>query len=84
MNNNNNNQYSQFEEEPRGIQNKMVNFIMKISGGAIKEEKHANYVLLGIVAVIFIISFLVLKSSFGSPAETESLAPPADSEEALY
>ena len=34
----------------------MVGLIMKYSGGRIKDEAQANYALLGIAAIVFIIS----------------------------
>ena len=46
---------------------KIVQLVMKISGGAIKDERQAGYVLLGFVVVAIIISlFLVLGGSSGN------------------
>jgi len=44
---------------------KMVQWVMKISGGSIKNEKQAQYVLLGFVVIAIIVS-LVLIFSGGS------------------
>jgi RsiW-degrading membrane proteinase PrsW (M82 family) len=41
---------------------KMVKLLFKISGGKIKSEKMANYILLAIAIIIFIISFFVFYS----------------------
>jgi len=52
---------------------KIVQLVMKISGGAIKDERQAEYVLLGFVVVAIIISlFLVLgggKKNISPPKE---------------
>jgi len=43
---------------------KMVKIVMKLSGGAIKDQKQAEYVLLGVALIAFLISlFLFLKPS---------------------
>ena len=45
---------------------KVVQWVMKYSGGLIQSEKQANYVLLGLVAVAMVISlFLFFGGSFG-------------------
>ena len=48
---------------------KLVDIIVKISGGSISKRR-ANYVLLGAVAMIFIISFAIFYNSFKSPTES--------------
>lgn len=48
------------KKKKSGLGNKLANLIIKISGGMIKDEKQANYALLVLVAIIFIISFIVL------------------------
>ena len=44
---------------------KIVELVIKYSGGAIKDEKQANYVLIGFVAVAIIIVFVFLFSGGG-------------------
>ena len=46
---------------------KIVEWVIKYSGGAIKDEKQANYVLLGFVAVAIVVSFLLF---FGGSSDT--------------
>lgn len=41
-----------------GFGNKLANLIIKLSGGKI-DEKQANYAILVLVAIIFIISFVI-------------------------
>ncbi|MBI2627691.1 hypothetical protein HYW72_02040 [Candidatus Nomurabacteria bacterium] len=41
---------------------KMVQWVMKYSGGIIKEERQANYVLFGIAILIFAVSFYLFFS----------------------
>jgi len=41
---------------------KIIELVIKYSGGAIKDEKQANYVLIGLVAVAIIISLFTLFS----------------------
>ena len=43
---------------------KMVKLVMKLSGGAVKEQRQAEYVLLGFTILTIIISFFLL---FGFP-----------------
>ena len=51
---------------------KIIQWTMKYSGGLIKNEKQANYVLLGFVALAIIVSLFLI---FGGGSET----PPIDS-----
>lgn len=53
---------------------KIVQWVMHHSGGVIKDEKQAQYVLLGFIAVAFVIMFIFLFSGGGSKAEFK--APP--------
>jgi hypothetical protein len=46
---------------------KIVQLIMKISGGAIKDERQAEYVLLGFVVVAIIVSLFLVFSGGGGP-----------------
>jgi len=53
---------------------KIIQLVMKYSGGYIKDEKGANYVLIGFVAVAIIVSlFLILGAGEN---EAEFKAPP--------
>lgn len=45
----------------------MVRFIMKYSGGYVKDEKQANYVLIGFVVLAVIISSFLIFSGGGGP-----------------
>ncbi len=52
---------------------KMVQLVMKLSGGAIKEQKQAEYVLLGFAILAIIISLFLF---FGNPfADKPTLIP---------
>lgn len=51
----------------------MVEFVIKHSGGLIKEQKQAEYLLLGFVIVVIAISFFLFSNAFRTPS-----APPAD------
>ena len=51
---------------------KIIQWVMKYSGGLIKDEKQANYVLLGFVAVAIIVSLFLFFG--GEKAKIE--APP--------
>lgn len=53
-----------------GFGGKLASLIIKISGGMVKDEKQANYVILGLVAIIFIISFVIFLNATSSPAPT--------------
>lgn len=57
-----------------GFGNKLANLIIKLSGGKI-DEKQANYVIFTLVAIIFIISFVILFNAIGSsaPSSTETI-----------
>ncbi len=62
-------------------QPKIIGFVMKISGGLIKDQKQANYFLLGFVALAIIISlFLIFSRNTGRKEPTlyqEDLTPTA-------
>ena len=53
---------------------KIIQLVMKYSGGYIKDEKQASYVLLGFVAVAIIISLFLIFGGGGNKAEFK--APP--------
>lgn len=49
---------------------KMVRLVMKLSGGAIKEQKQAEYILLGFVVLAILVSlFLVFSGGGGKKVE---------------
>ena len=65
-----------FQRPSRSFQTptpKIVKWVIKYSGGLVKDEKRATYVLMGFVAVAIIIVFIFLFSG-GSRAKFE--APP--------
>lgn len=45
---------------------KIVQWVMKYSGGAIKDERQANYFLIGFVALAIIISLFLIFSGQGT------------------
>lgn len=51
---------------------KMVQFVIKYSGGAIKEQKQAEYVLLGLVVLMLAVSFYLF---FGGGNKQQKLTP---------
>jgi len=66
-------QKSVVAEKASGVP-KMVGWVMKISGGAITEQKTAEYVLLGLVVVLVGVSiFLFTWSGGDSPVKLEAL-----------
>lgn len=50
---------------------KMIQWIMKLSGGKIQDEKQANFVLLGFVVVIIIVTIFIFISSMSSPSTND-------------
>ena len=55
----------------------MVSFVMRVSGGYVKDEKQASYVLV-VVAVSLILFSLVLLLSSGSESNKDTFTPPAN------
>ncbi len=53
---------------------KIVEWVIKYSGGAIKDEKQASYVLIGFVAVAIVVS-LFLFFGGGSSSYNEKIIP---------
>ncbi len=45
----------------------MIRLIMKISGGTLKTEEQANYALLGVAALFFVGTIMVMMNTFGGP-----------------
>jgi len=52
---------------------KVVQWVMKYSGGLVKDARQASYVLLGLAAVAIIISLLLMFGLPGSSAPTKPL-----------
>ncbi|OGI64593.1 hypothetical protein A3H53_04380 [Candidatus Nomurabacteria bacterium RIFCSPLOWO2_02_FULL_40_10] len=48
---------------------KMVGWVMKLSGGAIKEQRQAEYVLFGVVVLMFAVSLFLFFSNNRSGAK---------------
>ncbi len=55
---------------------KIVQWVMQYSGGYIKDEKTAQYALIGFVAIAIVVTFFFLFSGSGSKAKFE--APPGE------
>ena len=51
---------------------KIVELVMKYSGGLIKDEKQANYFLIGFVVVAIVVVIIFLFSGGGSKAKFEA------------
>jgi len=52
---------------------KIVKLIIKYSGGLIKDEKQANYVLIGFVTVTIVISLFLIFGGGGSVGNTKDI-----------
>jgi len=52
---------------------KVIQWVIKYSGGLIKDEKQASYVLIGFVAVAIIVALFLV---FGGGSKSESPKPP--------
>ena len=59
---------------------KIIQWIIKYSDGLIKDEKQANYVLIAIIGILFVVSFFI----FGSALKTSELSQEKIPEELLY
>lgn len=67
-------QAEQMQKNPEIFKNnsetpKMIQLVMKYSGGGIKNEKQAQYFLLGFVAVAITITIILLLNAFREPSE---------------
>lgn len=61
-----------------GFGEKLANLIIKNSGGLIKDERQANYVILAVVLLVIILSVVIFFSALGSPEsvnEAKDLPP---------
>jgi len=54
---------------------KIVQWVIKYSGGAIKDEKQASYVLIGFVAAAIVVSLFLIFGG-GSSSYNEKIIPP--------
>ena len=68
----------EFQHSPQSFQTttpKIVEWVIKYSGGAIKDEKQANYVLVGFVVLAIVVSlFLFIEGgASGDPKDTKVL-----------
>lgn len=72
---------------PTSSKSKMVGWIIKYSGGLVKDETQANYILLGIAGVFFILTIISIinttdigpkKTTYKEdiPPEVRSVMPP--------
>lgn len=64
-------------QRPRSFQTptpKIVELVIKYSGGAIKDEKQANYVLIGFVVLAIIVSLFFIFSVTGWGTSTDKAA----------
>ncbi|OGI76527.1 hypothetical protein A3C67_01785 [Candidatus Nomurabacteria bacterium RIFCSPHIGHO2_02_FULL_42_19] len=55
---------------------KIIKLVMKYSGGSIKEEKQAEYVLLGLILIAIVLTFIIWPSSSSlklSPEEIQKI-----------
>lgn len=64
-------QQSQYFQTPTS---KIVQWVIKYSGGTVKNEKQANYVLIGFVVVAVVISLFLVFG--GGSGKTKFEAPP--------
>ncbi len=59
------------------VDSKIIRWLLKYSGGLIKNEKQAIYVILGFMVFVIIISLFLIFGR-GDKESSESFAPPAD------
>ncbi|MDO8572464.1 MAG: hypothetical protein Q7S11_01690 [bacterium] len=65
----------QFNQEDRELQNlnnpsaqspsRMIGWVIKYSGGMVKDETQANYILLGIASIFFILTIITIINGMG-------------------
>lgn len=73
-NNFRNKSYNQNQETPKS---KLAEWLIKISGGKIDEQK-ANYLMLGILGIIIFITIVILYSTFGGERNSVLKVPKTD------
>ena len=57
---------------------KIIRWLIKYSGGLIKNEKQASYVLLGFIVFVVIISLFLIFGRGGQSEREKSFTPPAE------
>lgn len=86
MNNNNEVKFNEWKPSQEwlsgkskpGFGEKLTNLIIKNSGGLIKDERQANYVILAVVLLVIILSVVIFFSALGFPEgvnEAKDLPP---------
>ena len=66
------------QPSPYPFQPKIIQWIIKYSGGLIKNPKQANYVLLGLIVLIVIISLFLIFGGGGRIEREEIFTPLAE------
>ncbi len=75
-------EFEEFRQPSQSFQTptpKITEWVMKHSGGMIKDEKQANYVLIGFVVVAIVLTFILLSNSSTS-SRSQKLTPEEQSE----
>jgi hypothetical protein len=74
-----------FQEETRSPQcffrpgtPKIIQWVIKYSGGLIKNEKQAVYILLGFIVFVVIVSLFLIFGRGGKSEREETFTPPAE------
>lgn len=57
---------------------KMIMWVIKYSGGRIKDEREASYVLIGFVVIAIVISIILLSITFGDVIDIQENMLPAE------
>jgi len=57
---------------------KIIRWLIKYSGGLIKNERQATYLLLGFIVFIVVISLFLIFSRGGESKREKTFAPPAE------
>ncbi len=73
--------YVEYDKTP-----KIVSLVIQYSGGLIKDEKQAQYFLLGFIFLVFVISFFILFSGENEPETAFEISPleSVGSEQGVY
>lgn len=57
---------------------KIIQWVMKYSGGLVKDQKQANYVLIGFAGMVIVLSLFLISSSYGGRSLTLPPTPGPD------
>ena len=49
---------------------KIIQWVIKYSGGLVKDNRQANYVLLGLVSLFLVITIILFSNAFSGPSKT--------------